>query len=132
MITSANLSGRAGHITCTTISGPAAGPVTISGCTGGDTGGGSEALAALETGGPIDWTSGSITTTGAPSVSATSAKKCPGYSKVKGATEPAAFKLAGSVTGDSGDGLKVPGTLSGEICLSTSGNLSMLKDFKFT
>ncbi len=132
------MSGEAGaaaaKITCTTISGNIAGDITVSGCTGGVTGGSSEPLPALTlaSGGTITWTSGSTTTIGAPTLSSTSAKKCPGYSKVKGATEPTAEKFTATVTADTGDGLKIPGVGTGEVCLGTDGSVTALKSLKTT
>ncbi len=115
-------------ITCTTFSGTVTGTSTVSGCTGGNTGGGSQSFssASLATGGTITWLSGGSITIGAPTLTSTSAKKCPGY--VKGASSnPTADKVAGTVTGDVGDGIKVPGKLKGAVCISASGSLSALK-----
>jgi hypothetical protein len=120
-------------ILCTTMSGSASGTTTISGCSGGSTGGSSSALSssALATGGIIHWVSGSTTTLGAPALTAKSAKKCPGY--VKGASsEPSADKFTAAVTSDTGDGIKVPGTAKGAVCISTSGSISALKPLKIS
>lgn len=114
-------------ITCTSFTGTITGTAQVSGCTGGNTGGGSHAFtsASLATGGTIPWLSGGSITIGAPTLTSTSAKKCPGY--VKGATSnPVADKVAGAVTADVGDGIKIPGKLKAEICISASGNLSAL------
>jgi hypothetical protein len=115
----------AAKISCTTISGTASGDITISGCTGGNTGGSSKPTPAtsLETGGTIDWVSGSTTTFAAPTLKSVSAKKCPGYVK-KGSNNPSAESAKGTVTADSGDGLKVPGKYSGEVCISSSGTIT--------
>jgi hypothetical protein len=113
-------------ITCTTITGSST--LTVSGCTGGDTGGSSEPLSAatLATGGTIDWVSGGNTTIGAPTLTAVSATKCPGY--VKGSTSnPSAESFTASVTSDSGDGLKLPGSAKGAVCISSSGSITALK-----
>ena len=113
-------------ISCTTITGSAT--ITVSGCTGGDTGGSSEPLSALTlaTGGTIDWVSGGNTTVSAPTLTATSATKCPGY--VKGAaTNPSAEDFTTTVTADSGDGLKLPGAAKGAVCISASGAITALK-----
>jgi hypothetical protein len=128
----ASQAGAAGvTITCTTISGSATTTVTISGCTGGNTGGKSQPLngTALGTGGTITWVSGSTTTLGKPTLVSTSAKKCPGY--VKGGTNnPTADKATVPVTGDTGDGIKVPGTAKGAICLYPNLSVSALKPLK--
>ena len=121
-------------ITCTTITGTATTTITVSGCTGGNTGGSSLPVnsLALANGGTITWTSGSTTTIGKPVLTTTSAKKCPGY--VKGGTSnPTADKFAASVTGDTGNGIKVPGTSTGAICIgsaSTGSNITALKPLK--
>lgn len=125
--------GAAVKITCTTMSGSASGTTTISGCTGGNTGGGSGPLSstALATGGTIHWLSGSTTTLAAPVLTATSAKKCPGY--VKGAaSNPTADKFTAPVTSDTGDGIKVPGVAKGAVCLSTTATITALKALKIT
>ncbi len=119
-------------ITCTSMSGNAATTVTVSGCSGGDTGGSSVPInsTALATGGTFTWQSGSSTTIGAPTLTATSAKACPGYVKPpKGTTppEPSADKVTATVTADSGDGLKLPGTVKGAVCIGTDGSISALK-----
>jgi hypothetical protein len=120
--------GAAVSITCTTITGTVAGTIVVSGCTGGNTGGSSKPIAtsALASGGTITWTSGSTTTIGSPTLSATSAKKCPGYVK-GGSNNPTADKFAGKVTADTGDGIKVPGTDKGAVCISSSGSVTALK-----
>jgi hypothetical protein len=125
------LAGQAGAavtITCTSFTGTVSGNSQLGGCTGGNTGGGSLAFssASLATGGTIHWLSGGSITIGAPTLTATSAKKCPGYVK-NGASNPTADKVAGAVTADVGDGIKIPGKLKGEVCISSSGNLSALK-----
>jgi len=121
----------AGSITCTTISGTASTTVTVSGCTGGVTGGSSVPAPAtsLATGGTIHWVSGSTTTTNAPTLVATSAKKCPGYVK-GGSSNPTADKFSSTVTADTGDGIKVPGKSSGAVCISSTGVISALKPLK--
>jgi hypothetical protein len=115
-------------IACTTISGSVSGNITVSGCTGGDTGGGSVPVAAttLATGGTIHWVSGGSTTIGAPTLTSTSAKKCPGYVK-NAATEPTAEDFSAVVSSDTGDGLKLPGTAKGAVCLGTHGSIAALK-----
>jgi hypothetical protein len=115
-------------IACTTITGTATGTITVSGCTGGDTGGSSVALpaTALAIGGTISWTSGSSTTIGVPTLSATSASKCPGYVK-KAATNPTAEKFTAAVTTDTGDGLKIPGSAKGAVCIGAGGSITALK-----
>jgi hypothetical protein len=120
--------GAAVSITCTTITGNASSTIVVSGCTGGNTGGSSKPISAtaLAAGGTITWVSGSTTTVAAPTLTATSAKKCPGYVK-GGSSNPTADKFAGKVTGDTGDGIKVPGTDKGAVCISSSGAVTALK-----
>jgi hypothetical protein len=125
----------AASITCTTITGTAASTLVVSGCTGGVTGGSSIPIAgtALALGGTIHWTSGSTTTIAAPTLTLTSNKKCPGYVKPpKGTTppEPTAEKFSAVVTADTGDGIKVPGTSKGAVCISTTGAITALGSMK--
>jgi hypothetical protein len=117
-----------GSIKCTTITGTTTGTITISGCTGGNTGGSSVAMptSSLATGGTVHWVSGSTTTIGAANLVSTSAKKCPGYVK-GGSNNPTADKVNGTVTGDTGDGIKVPGTYKGAVCIDPAGNITALK-----
>jgi len=118
---------KSSKITCTSLAGPVT-AIVISGCKGGNTGGGTTAFSGtvLAVGGVITWTSGSTTTFGVPVLVATSAKKCP----VAGST---ADKATVPVTADTGDNLKIPGTAKGIICI-TPGNtaVSSLKKFKIT
>lgn len=125
--------GAAVKITCTTMSGSATGTTVISGCSGGNTGGSSHPLnsSSLATGGTVSWLSGSTTTLGAPALTATSAKKCPGYVK-KGTNNPTADKFTAPITADTGDGIKVPGTATGAVCLAKDGTISALKPLKIT
>jgi hypothetical protein len=118
-------------IKCTTIDGTIA-TITVSGCTGGFTGGNSTAMdgTTLATGGTIDWVSGSNTTIAAPTLKTVAAKKCPGYTKpAKGTTppEPTAESFSAVVTADSGDGLALPGKATGEVCIGTDGSITALK-----
>ena len=122
-------------ITCTTMSGTAA-LLTISGCTGGNTGGGANNVngAVLAAGGTVTWRSGSTTHVSAPSLAPTNAKKCPGYVKSTkkspySGPEPSADKVTASVTADTGDGLKIPGVAKGSVCLGTTGHVTLLKKF---
>jgi len=127
VIAGAPAGAAATKITCTTVTSSGSN-ITISGCTGGNTGGSSKPVAAatLAAGGTITWVSGSTTTISSPTLTSTSAKKCPGY--VKGASsEPTADKFKATVTGDTGDGLKVPGKAAGAICISQSGSITALK-----
>lgn len=119
------VAGAAVTIKCTTISGTATGTITISGCTGGNTGGSSQptATTTLASGGTLDWVSGSTTTIAAPTLKSVSAKKCPGYVK-GGSSNPSAESAKGAVTGDTGDGIKIPGKFAGEVCISSSGTIS--------
>jgi hypothetical protein len=119
------VAGAAVTIKCTSISGTATGTITISGCTGGNTGGSSnpEPASTLASGGTIDWVSGSTTTFGSPTLKSVSATKCPGYVK-KGSNNPSAESAKGTVTADTGDGIKVPGKFSGEVCIASNGDIS--------
>ncbi len=115
-------------LTCTTINGTAA-SITVSGCTGGDTDGGSEAFSGLTLadGGTIDWLSGGSTTIGAPTLTTTpNDKHCPGYSKTA-SSNPTGESFTATVTSDTGDGLKLPGSAKGAICLSPTGAITALK-----
>lgn len=128
----AGTAGAAGGITCTTISGNASSTVTLSGCSGPNTGGGSKPVnaLALEEGGTFTWLSNGTTTIGAPALTTESPKHCPGY--VKNATsEPSGELFVATVTGDTGDGMLIPGSVSGEVCISTTGVISTLKEVKF-
>ncbi len=124
-------------ITCTGINGSlSGGTIQLTGCTGGNTGGSSQSItfATLAGGGTFTWTSLTTTTVGTPTVTSVGASKCPGYVK-KGTNNPTADKVSGAVTGDSGNGLKVPGKESGEICIgpvSGGGTFSLLKPFMFS
>jgi hypothetical protein len=115
-------------IKCSGVNGTATGTITVSGCTGGDTGGGSEAMSAttLASGGTIDWLSGGSSTIGTPTLKTASATKCPGYVK-KAASEPTAESFTAVVTADTGDGLALPGKATGEVCISTGGSITALK-----
>jgi hypothetical protein len=124
--------GAAGKLSCTTITGNDASTIVVSGCTGGNTGGSSQPLAAaaLATGGTVTWVSGSSTTIAAPALTTISAKKCPGY--VKGAaSEPLAESFTAAVTTDSGDGMLLPSTAKGEVCVATDGSITALKALAF-
>ncbi len=112
-------------IACTTITGNESSNITVGGCTGGHTGGGSVSLpaATLATGGTITWLSGGSTTIGKPTISGTSASKCPGYVK-NAAHNPTAEKISTVVTSDTGDGLKLPGSGKGEVCITYAGAIS--------
>jgi hypothetical protein len=125
-----------GKITCTNIDGTISSTIVISGCTGGNTGGASQPLngSALETGGTTTWVSGSTTTTAAPTLTDLSAKACPGYVKPpKGTTppEPAAIGFTFAVTSDSGDGMFLPSTGTGSVCVSTTGQITALKGLSY-
>ncbi len=121
------VAGAAGKITCTTLSGTETGNVTLSGCTGGNTGGHSVPTASslLAAGGVVHWISGSSTTFGAPSIPATSAKHCPDPLGL-------AFKASSPVTADHGDGIKVPGKAKGTVCVARSGAVSTHGAFKIS
>ncbi|MGZ4735506.1 MAG: hypothetical protein ACXV8R_07865 [Acidimicrobiia bacterium] len=125
--------GPKGKTVCTTITGNASSTVTVSGCTdinGANTGGASQPIpiATLAGGGTVTWVSGKTTTFAAPTLTATNAKKCPGY--VKGASSnPSADKFKGAVTADT-SGMKVPGKFKGAVCISPSGDITALKPLK--
>lgn len=125
------VAGAATSITCTTFNGTASGTSTISGCTGGNTGGSSEPFssATFASGGVIHWVSGSTTTFGQPTLTSTSAKKCPGYVK-GGSSNPTADKFTAPITADTGDGIKVPGSAKGAVCISSSGTITAVKPLK--
>jgi len=129
----AGTAGAAGSIVCSTISGNASGNVTLSGCTGPNTGGGSKPVTAtdLATGGTFTWLSGGTTTIGAPTLVAVSAKHCPGYVK-NASSEPSADSFTASVTGDTGDGILIPGMVTGEVCIGLDGSITTLKEVKFS
>ena len=117
---------RTGRITCTALSGNTTSTITVSGCTGGNTGGSSVSMPAtiLTGGGTINWLSGGSTTIGIPTLSATSATKCPGYAR-KAASNPTAETFAASVTGDTGDGILIPGIERGAVCIGTDNSITI-------
>ena len=126
-----------GKITCTTFTGNASSTLVISGCTGGNTGGSSQPLSALSlaTGGTVTWVSGSTTTSGVPTLTTVAPTHCPGYVKPpKGTTppEPSADSFTASVTADTGDGIFIPGTETGEVCVGTDGSITALKALKIS
>lgn len=116
---------KAAKISCTTITGTVTGTITVSGCTGGNTGGSSEPTptSTLASGGTLDWVSGSTTTIDQPTLKTISAKKCPGYVK-GGSSNPTAESAKGTVSGDTGDNIKIPGKFAGDVCVSSSGNIT--------
>jgi hypothetical protein len=121
------ISWTSSSLSCTTITGNIGNTIVVSGCTGGDTGGMSNSFTAIDlaTGGTIPWSSGGSTTIGSPTVTATSATKCPDYVR-GGANNPSAEKISGAVTADTGDGLKLPGTFKGAVCIQTDGTITAL------
>ena len=129
----AGTAGAAGKMTCTTITGNVSTTIVVSGCTGGNTGGSSEPLAAtaLAAGGTVTWVSGSTTTIAAPSLTAVSPKKCPGYVK-DASSNPGAESFTTVVTGDTGDGMLIPGAATGEVCVGTDGSITALKAMDFS
>ncbi len=130
----AGTAGAAGSIECTSVTGTASGDVTLGGCSGPNTGGGSQPAPGtdLEEGGTFTWLSGGTTTVSAPSlVSTPNDKHCPGYSK-NASSNPTGIAFTAEVTGDTGDGMLIPGAAEGDICLSTSNNITDLKPVKFT
>ena len=124
-------------ITCTTLTGSASTTITVSGCTGGDTGGSSVPAPALslEAGGTTTWVSGTTTSVGPPTLTPVSNTKCPGYVKPpKGTTppEPSALAVVSAVTADNGNGIALPATSTGEVCVGTDGTITALKSFIYS
>jgi hypothetical protein len=124
-------------IVCTSITGSASSTVTVSGCTGGNTGGSSKPVpaTALAAGGTIDWVSGATTTISAPTLTSTSAKHCPGYSKTNTSSQnPSADKFAATVTGGSDvntpPNMPLSGTAKGEVCIAPNGSITAPKPTK--
>jgi hypothetical protein len=116
--------GAATTIVCTAFNGSvSSGTVQANGCTPTSTGGSSTSLsiAVLATGGPVTWTSGKVTTFGTPTTHSAVGKKCPGYVKPtktdKHPTEPSLVTFKGTVSADTGTGIKVPGKYSGAVCI---------------
>ena len=127
------VAGAGGSIECTSISGSASGNIQLSGCSGPNTGGGSQPVSAtaLEAGGTFTWLSGGTTTVGTPTLVTTpNDKHCPGYSKTA-SSNPSGIAFTTAVTGDTGDGILIPGSATGDICISTTGNITILKAIKF-
>jgi hypothetical protein len=119
--------GPNGKVTCTSLSGSATGDVTASGCTDtgtANTGSSSEPIPASEfaNGGTVTWVSGKTTTFAKPTLTSTSAKKCP-------TAGSSADKFSGAVTADT-SGLKVPGKYKGAVCIAPSGAITALKPLK--
>jgi hypothetical protein len=112
-------------ITCKSLSGTETTAV-LSECTGGDTGGSSGPL-NLASGGPIDWVSGSVTTVAMPAAGFPSSKKC---IKMYGAGSEA-VSIKDTATADTGDGIKIPGKVSGSVCIN-DGNVLPYKPIKIT
>ena len=116
-------------IVCTSITGNAASTIMISGCSGGNgtTGGAALPLpaTALAAGGAVNWVSGNTTTIAPPTLKTSVGKKCPGYVK-GGATNPSEVKFRAAVTGDVGDGIKVPGSAKGAVCIAADGTITNL------
>ncbi len=109
-------------ITCTSVTGStSSGDIDLSGCNG-NTGGttGSIPFGTLATGGTVAFTGTPPDqfTFSAPHISTPSAKKCPGYVK-KAKSNPSLAKFKGTVTAQSGLGIKAPkGKFAGEVCIS--------------
>jgi hypothetical protein len=117
-------------ITCTTLNGDFMPSLTVSGCSGGNTGGGSYPGGATAltgwppaNGGTINWLSGSTTTIGPPTISSISSRRCP---DPNGGAE----KFSATVTADTGDGIKVPGRATWALCTSRYGFISALRGLK--
>lgn len=111
-------------ITCKTFSGSVSGTVTMSQCNG-NTGGSSQGLnaTALATGGTINWSNGTSTTVGSPTLGSVSNKKCKASGDV-------AESVSMTVTADT-TGLGSLGTLTTQVCVA-NGNISALKPVKIT
>ena len=128
-----------GKIVCSTMSGSVgSGTITISGCSGtASTGGSSQPLsiALLANGGPVTWTNNDVTTFGKPTLNSTgNPKHCPGYTKPTKTNptppnQPSLTSFTGAVTSDN-TGMKVPGKYKGYVCISSSGNFSAPKPLK--
>jgi hypothetical protein len=134
-----NVAGAGVKITCTNITGNDASTITVSGCTGGNTGGKSKPISAtaLAAGGTVTWNSGSTTHFNKPVLATAKATHCPGYVKpAKGQPQPAfptLEKFSGVVSADHGDtGLKVPGKFKGEVCVSKTGAITAAKELKIS
>ncbi|HEX3979857.1 MAG TPA: hypothetical protein VHW93_01460 [Acidimicrobiales bacterium] len=126
-----------GKVECNAASGNAQETVTLSDCVGGNTGGSSVAVPAsdLTVGGTIAWVSGSTTTTSIAAATLVSAKKCPGYVKPtpgSSPVEPSAVSWVSTISADTGNGMTLPGTMTGSLCVSPSEDLTILKPFVFS
>ena len=112
--------GASAPLSCTKVTGNASGNVTLKGC-GGGLGKGSGPASALATTGTITWkghkkgtTTVSITSITTPVVS-----RC-----AKGSTEEDA---TGTVTADTSGKVTVGSAVAGDVCVSASGNISLVK-----
>lgn len=104
-------------ITCSKLSGNATTTAQAKGCTG-NTGGKSKKISpsTLLAGGTINWANGKTTTIGAPTLGTGSL--CP-----SGDTDAT---ISGAVTADTTKSAKpIPGVYSGEVCVSSTGALSL-------
>jgi len=117
----------AGTATCSKLSGSvSSNKASLSGCTDtANTGGaGTVTVTTLESGkGPITWATSHGTTT--ISIKFTqSGTSCPS------ATE---YKISGKVTADTGKAksIKVGGAVTADVCLSSTGSFSLVKNTKF-
>jgi len=133
-VTTVALAGEAGatvNITCAELHGDPNGGVFLAGCTGGLTGPASTTFAYpafLSNGGTLNWITSKSTNVDGPRTTSISAKKCVGYVKNGGTV---AYKLSATVTADTGTGIKVPGKLTGKICVNSSaGTISALGPIK--
>jgi len=128
----ASASGPNGKTTCSSLSGTVS-SLTISGCVdsgSAHTGGGTPPFSGtvLASGGTVTWNSGFTSTSAAPTLTATSAKKCPGYVK-GGSSNPTADKVSAAVTAST-VGFKVPGLFKGKVCISSTGAITNLGPLK--
>lgn len=112
-------------ITCKVFAGTVSGTITLSKCNG-NTGGSSQALSsgALASGGTLVWTNSKQTVIGTPVLSGITSKKCK-------ATGDSALSVSIPVTSDT-TGLTSLGTLTTQVCIDGSGNITGLKPVKIT
>jgi hypothetical protein len=105
-------------IKCAHLTGNVSSTFTLSGCNG-NTGGASQPVANLATGGPITWVNGKSTTFGKPTISSTEHDADP---KGKCPAGTAESEVSGAVTADTTGSAPVPGKYKLEVCLnSTTG-----------
>jgi hypothetical protein len=77
----------------------------------------------------VTWDSGFTSTFSAATLVSTSAKHCPGYVK-NGSSNPSADKISGTLPGPDTAGFKIPGKYHGEVCISSTGDITNPKPLK--